>query len=163
MTPYLQHIKILFQVWGLRTWIVIGATVGSNSPAYPWRGRLSFTYANVESINISKSGQAPNAAGSTVKVITAEITPAGTRTAVCPEVKMAAAGLTAGAAFIADPGRRALASALNSSLAGHQPCVNLGQTSDKIRIYIWTEKNTPQPPLRPMEILKCGQRYSGGG
>jgi hypothetical protein len=40
----------------------------------------------------------------------------------------------------------ALAASLSkaSATAGHLPCVNLGPRSDKIRVYLWSEKGTPE-------------------
>jgi PilZ domain len=44
------------------------------------------------------------------------------------------------------PGSRLSLPAMLSTLpsAGRTPCVKLGATGDKIRVYLWTEKNTPE-------------------
>jgi hypothetical protein len=144
--------------WGYRRWVVVGAAagvlvllaIGVAAHRLPWR--------KATSISVSKAGQSPSAAVQESQNRAAE--------------NSGSAGGNAGnvmgneirsdqGANVQDKGSNAnnfngrpnsvtsapslppgLAAALSN--AGQSPCINLGPRSGKIRIYLWTEKDTPE-------------------
>jgi hypothetical protein len=142
-----------FSTWGYWRWVVVGAVagvlvllaIGVTAHRLPWR--------KATSISISKAGQSPSTAAQDLQNRAAENTSSAGN-----------AGNANGNAISSDQGDNAdnannsnggagpvtsapslppgLASVLSS--AGQSPCINLGPRSGKIRIYFWTEKNTPE-------------------
>jgi PilZ domain len=145
---------------GYWRWVVVGAVaglavllaIGVAAHRLPWR--------KTTSVNVSKAGQSPSAAAQDSQNQTAEnIGGAGDAgNATGNEIRSDQGG------SVQDKGGNAnnannsnggpnsvtsapslppgLASALSN--AGQSPCINLGPRSGKIRIYFWTEKNTPE-------------------
>jgi hypothetical protein len=151
----------LFSAWGYWRWVAVGAVagvlvllaIGVAAHRLPWR--------KAASINVSKAGQSPSAAAQDSQNQTADnIGSAGdagnaTRNEIRSEQDANAQAKgdnannsnsgTAGPpnSVTSPPGLPpALASALPK--AGQPPCVNLGPRNGKIRIYLWTEKDTPE-------------------
>src|ERR1700693_892686 len=138
-----------FSTWGYRRWMLVGAlagvavllAIGVAAHRLPWR--------NAASINVSKAGQSPSTAGPDSQNQPAEhIGNAGdagntTRNEIRSDQ---GASNNANAAPNSVTSAPSLPPALASSLpkANQTPCINLGPTSGKIRIYIWSEKDTPQ-------------------
>ena len=142
-----------FPAWGYWRWVVVGAVagvlvllaIGVAAHRLPWR--------KATPISVSKAGQSPSEMAQDLQI------PAAQNTGSAGD-----AGRATGNAIGSDQGDNAsnannsqggggpvssapslspgLASALSS--AGQSPCINLGPRSGKIRIYFWTEKNTPE-------------------
>ena len=146
-----------FPTWGYWRWVVVGAVAGVlvllaiGVPAHrlPWR--------KATSISVSKAGQSPSApaqdsqnqAGENSSSTGDAGNPAGN------EIHSDQGGSVqdkGGNANNSNGGANSVTSApslppgLASALskAGQSPCINLGPHSGKIRIYFWTEKNTPE-------------------
>ncbi len=142
-----------FPAWGYWRWVVVGAVagllvllaIGVTAHRLPWR--------KAAPISVSKAGQSPSAAAQDSQNQAAENTgsagdagsAAGTAIGSDQSDNSSNANNSNGAAGPVSsapslpPG---LFSALSS--AGKSPCINLGPRSGKIRIYFWTEKNTPE-------------------
>jgi hypothetical protein len=141
-----------FSTWGYRRWVVLGAVaglvvllaIGVAAHRLPWR--------NATSINVSKAGQSPTPAMQNSQNRTENIRSAGDAdNAARDEIRSdQSAGNNANtgnaAANNSTTSPPILPPALASSLpkAGQAPCINLGPASGKIRIYLWTEKGTPE-------------------
>jgi hypothetical protein len=112
-----------FSAWSSRGWMVLTAAVCLAVVIV--LGVLAYRSPahNVEKINVSKVGRLPNTEP--------EKTTLGDDSAN-----------STGAAVTGSP-PSVLSSLPNASSAGHPPCVNLGPPTDKIRIYLWAEKDTP--------------------
>jgi PilZ domain len=143
-----------FPAWGYWRWVVVGAVagvlvllaIGVAAHRLPWR--------KATPISVSKAGQSPSATAQDSQNQAAENTGSASD-----------AGSATGNAISSDQGDNAnnannsnggagsvssaptlppgLASALSTG-GGQSPCINLGPRSGKIRIYFWTEKNTPE-------------------
>jgi len=146
-----------FSRWGYWRWVVVGAVaglavllaIGVAAHRLPWR--------KASPISVSKAGQSPSAPPQDSQNPTAEnMGSAGdggnaTRNEIRsdhganlqdksanPNNANAGPNSTTSAPSL-PPG---LASALSNP--GQSPCINLGPRSGKIRIYFWTEKDTPE-------------------
>jgi hypothetical protein len=142
-----------FPAWGYWRWVVVGAVagvlvllaIGVTAHRLPWR--------KATPISVSKVGESSGAAAQDSQNKAAENTgsagDAGSPTGNAigsdqgdntnnANSSNGGAGPVSSAPSL-PPG---LASALSS--AGQSPCINLGTRSGKIRIYFWTEKNTPE-------------------
>ena len=117
-----------FPAWGYWRWVVVGAVaglavllaIGVAAHRLPWR--------NAASINVSKAGQSP---GATLQ---------DSQNQPAEDIRNAGGGPNSvTSASNLPPG---LASSLTKS--GPPACINLGPNSGKIRIYIWSEKDTPE-------------------
>ena len=137
-----------FSTWGYWRWVVVGAVaglavllaIGVAAHRLPWR--------NPASVNVSKAGQSPSAAAQkSQNQVTENIRNAGGGgNATHNEIRSdQGSGANANAASNSVTGAPTLPPALASSLpkAGQSPCVDLGPNSGKIRIYLWSEKDTP--------------------
>jgi len=147
-----------FPTWGYWRWVVVGAVaavlvllaIGLPAHRLPWR--------KATSISVSKAGQSPSAAAQDSQNQAVENTGGGDAGATGNQIHSDQGGgvqdkggntnnannSNGGANSVTSapslpPG---LASALSN--AGQSPCINLGPRSGKIRIYFWTEKNTPE-------------------
>lgn len=142
-----------FPAWGYRRWVVVGAVAGVavllaiGVPAHrlPWR--------SVTSINVSKAGKSPSAAAQDSQNQAPENLRSAGEAGNAPRNEIRSdqgagdtANNNANAATNSATSAPILPPALASSLpkAGQSPCINLGPSSGKIRIYIWSEKDTPQ-------------------
>jgi hypothetical protein len=143
-----------FPTWGYWRWVVVGVVAGVlvllafGVPAHrlPWR--------KATSISVSKAGQSPSAAAQDSQNPAAENSSSAgdsgnaTGSAIRSDQggsvqdKGGNANATPNSVTSAPSLPPGLASAL--SHAGQSPCINLGPRSGKIRIYFWTEKNTPE-------------------
>jgi PilZ domain len=145
---------------GYWRWVVVGAVagvlvllaIGVAAHRLPWR--------KATSISVSKAGQSPSAAVQDSQNQTAENTgsagDAGNATSNEIHSDQGAhvqdKGGNANNANNSNGGPNSVTSApslppgLASALsnAGQSPCINLGPRSGKIRIYFWTEKDTPE-------------------
>jgi hypothetical protein len=152
--------KEFVPTWGYWRWVVVGAVagvlvllaIGVAAHRLPWR--------KATSVSVSKAGQSPSAAAQDSQNQTAEnIGGAGgdAGNAASNEIRSDEGGSVqdqdkggnannsnGGANSVTSPPSLppGLASALSN--AGQSPCINLGPRSGKIRIYFWTEKDTPQ-------------------
>lgn len=132
--------------WGFRRWLAVGAAVGVMALLAFGVVAYRSPARNPESINISKSGQPQNAAGNGAQLDNAAYNAGGSSGGNLPgNADGGGTGASGNPPSSQTPAAALSASALNLSSTGYQPCVNLGPTSDKIRIYIWPEKDTPQP------------------
>jgi PilZ domain len=142
-----------FPTWGYWRWVVVGAVagvlvllaIGVAAHRLPWR--------KATSINVSKAGQSPSAAEQDSQNQAGEYTGSAgdAGNAAGNEIrsdqganvqdKGGNANATPNSVTSAPSLPPGLASALSN--AGQSPCINLGPRSGKIRIYFWTEKNTP--------------------
>jgi len=138
--------------WGYRQWVVVGAVagvlvllaIGVAAHRLPWHSATS--------INVSKAGQSPSAAAQDAQNSAPEnIRSAGEGNPISNEIRSEQgaddnANNNANAATNSSTSAPILSPALASSLpkAGQTPCINLGPNTGKIRIYIWSEKDTPQ-------------------
>jgi hypothetical protein len=147
-----------FSTWGYWRWVAVGAVaglavllaIGVAAHRLPWR--------KATSVNVSKAGQSPSAAAEDAQNQAADnISGAGDAGNVARnEIRSEQDGNAQGKGDNANnsnsgppnsvtspPG---LPPALASSLpkAGQPPCLNLGPRNGKIRIYLWTEKDTPE-------------------
>lgn len=143
-----------FPAWGYWRWVAVGAVagvlvllaIGVAAHRLPWR--------KATPISVSKAGQSPSAAvqdsqnqaaengggaGDASNAASNEIR--SDQGANVPD-KSGNANATPNSVTSAPSLPPGLASALSS--AGQSPCINLGPRSGKIRIYFWTEKNTPE-------------------
>ena len=142
-----------FSAWGYWRWVVVGAVaglavllaIGVAAHRLPW-GKAAL-------ISVSKAGQSPAAAVQEPQNQSAEnIGGAGdagnsARNEIRSDQDNAQdKGGNANATANSVTSAPSLSPALASSLpkAGQSPCINLGPNSGKIRIYLWTEKNTPE-------------------
>jgi PilZ domain len=134
-----------FSAWGYWRWVAVGAVtalavllaLGVAAHRLPW--------GNAATINVSKVGQSPSAAGPDSQTQTAENfgKPGDAGNTTHNEIR---SGQEAGdnppnSATSAPTLPPALASSLSKT--GQSPCINLGLGSGKIRIYLWSEKDTP--------------------
>jgi hypothetical protein len=147
----------LFPAWGYWRWVVVGAAAGVlvllaiavAAHRLPWR--------NAASISVSKAGQSPSAAGQDSQNQTGEnIGSAGNAGSAArgeissdqgPSVHdkgYAANDSTVGANSVTRPPSLPPALASLAPKPGQSACINLGPSSGKIRIYLWSEKNTPE-------------------
>jgi PilZ domain len=149
--------KEFVPTWGYWRWVLVGAVagvlvllaIGVAAHRLPWR--------KATSINVSKAGQSPSAAAQDSQNQTAENTgnAADASNATGNEIRgdqganvqdkgSNANNSNGGANSVTSPPSLppGLASALSN--AGQSPCINLGPRSGKIRIYFWTEKDTPE-------------------
>ena len=150
--------KEFVPTWGYWRWVVVGAVagvlvllaIGVAAHRLPWR--------KAASISVSKAGQSPSAAvqdsqnraaehsgsagGDIGNVTGREIR--SNQGANVQDKGSNANNSNGGANSVSSPPSLppGLASALSN--AGQAPCINLGPRSGKIRIYFWTEKDTPQ-------------------
>jgi hypothetical protein len=141
-----------FSAWGYWRWVVVGAVtglavllaIGVAAHRLPWR--------NAASVNVSKAGQSPSVAVQKSQNQTAEnIRSAGdagnaTRNEMRNDQGSGGSANNVNAAPYPVTSPPTLPPALASSLpkADQSPCINLGPNSGKIRIYLWSEKDTPQ-------------------
>ena len=141
-----------FSTWGYWRWVVVGAVAGLAillafgvaAHRLPWR--------NAASVNVSKAGQSPSVTTHKSQNQTAENIRSGgdAGTATRNEIRNdQGASVNANNANVAPnsvTSAPSLPPALASSMpkAGQSPCINLGPNSGKIRIYLWSEKDTPQ-------------------
>jgi PilZ domain len=157
-----------FSAWGYWRWIAVGAVaalavllaIGVAAHRLPW--------GKVASISVSKAGQTSGAAAQNAQNQTAENTGGvGGDVANTPRNEVRSeqdhnvqvnGGQTnggqdkSGFANSANAAANAVTSApsvppgVASALAkaGQSPCINLSPNGGKIRIYLWTEKNTPE-------------------
>jgi len=149
--------KEFVPTWGYWRWVVVGAVagvlvllaIGVAAHRLPWR--------KATSISVSKAGQSPSAAAQDSQNQTAENTGSaadasnatgneirGDQGANVQDKGSNANNSNGGANSVSSPPSLppGLASALSN--AGQSPCINLGPRSGKIRIYFWTEKDTPE-------------------
>jgi hypothetical protein len=151
----------LFSAWAYWRWVAVGAVagvlvllaIGVTAHRLPWR--------KAASINVSKAGQSPSAATQDSQNQTADnIGSAGdagntahdqTRSEQDANARDKGDNTNNSMNGSAGPSNSVtsppgLPPALASSLpkAGQPPCVNLGPRNGKIRIYLWTEKDTPE-------------------
>jgi hypothetical protein len=137
-----------FSAWGYWRWVAVGVgaglavllAIGVAAHRLPW--------GNAASINVSKVGQSPSPAGQDSQNPKAENigNPADAGNISRNEIRSGQeARDNANAAPNSVNSAPTLPAALASSLpkAGHSPCINLGLGSGKIRIYLWSEKDTP--------------------
>jgi hypothetical protein len=138
-----------FSAWGYWRWVVVGVVaglavllaIGVAAHRLPWR--------NAASINVSKAGQSPSAALQDSQNQPAENirNSGGGGNATRNDIRSGQ-----GTGDNANAGPNSVTSAPNlppglaSSLTkpGQPACINLGPNSGKIRIYIWSEKDTPE-------------------
>jgi PilZ domain-containing protein len=142
----------LLSTWGYWRWVVVGAVAGLavllaiGVPAHrlPWR--------NAASVNVSKAGRSSGGAVQKSQNQTAEnIRSGGAGGNATPNEIRSDKGASgnannANAAPNSVTSAPSLPPAVPSLLpkAGQSPCINLGPNSGKIRIYLWSEKDTPQ-------------------
>jgi hypothetical protein len=150
-----------FSAWGYWRWVVVGTVagvlvllaIGVAAHHLPWR--------KATSISVSKAGQSPSAAVQGAQNQTTEnLGSAGddAGNATRNEIRSDQGGNVQDKGTSSNDGNNAnaganpvtsaptLPPAMASALpkAGHAPCINLGPNSGKIRIYLWSEKNTPE-------------------
>lgn len=142
-----------FSSWGYRRWVVMGAlagvavllAIGVAAHRLPW--------GNAASISVSKAGQSPNSSSSPGAQNSQTQTPAniaGAGDSGSPTRNETRSGQGADDATTASPDSETSAPSFPPALsaaspkAGQAPCINLGPNSGKIRIYLWSEKDTPQ-------------------
>jgi len=136
-----------FPTWGYWRWVVVGVVAGVlvllaiGVPAHrlPWR--------KATSISVSKAGRSPSAAAQDSQNPAAENSGStgDTGNATGNEIhsdQRGNANATPNSVTSTPSLPPGLASALSN--ARQSPCINLGPRSGKIRIYFWTEKNTPE-------------------
>jgi hypothetical protein len=142
---------VFFSTWGYWRWVVVGAVAGLAvllafgvaAHRLPWHSA---------SVNVSKAGQSSGGAVQNLQNQTAEdIRNAGgagntTRNEIHNDQGASGNANNVNAAPNAVTSPPTLPPALASSLpkANQSPCINLGPNSGKIRIYLWSEKDTPQ-------------------
>jgi hypothetical protein len=140
----------LFSTWGYWRWVVVGAVAGLAvllafgvaAHRLPWRSA---------SVNVSKAGQSSGGAVQNSQNQNAEnIRNAGdagnaTRNEIRNDQGASGNANNVNAAPNAVTSPPTLPPALASSVpkANQSPCINLGPNSGKIRIYLWSEKDTP--------------------
>jgi hypothetical protein len=134
--------------WGYWRWVVVGAVagvlvllaIGVAAHRLPWR--------KASPISVSKAGQSPSAAAQDSQNQAGENTGGATGNEIRSDQganvqdRGGNANATPNSVTSAPSLPPGLASALSN--AGQSPCINLGPRSGKIRIYFWTEKNTPE-------------------
>jgi hypothetical protein len=148
--------KAFVPTWGYWRWVVVGAVagvlvllaIGVAAHRLPWR--------KATSVSVSKAGQSPSAAAQDSQNQTA-VNIGGAGGDAGNEIRSDQGGSVqdqdkggnannsnGGANSVSSPPSLppGLASALSN--AGQSPCINLGPRSGKIRIYFWTEKDTPE-------------------
>jgi PilZ domain len=133
----------IFSEWGYWRWVVVGAVagvavllaIGVTAHRLPWH--------KAASISVSKAGQSPGAAQDSQNQTAANIGSAGGDASNAARNEIRSEQNAAPNSVTSAP---SLPPALASSWpkAGQSPCINLGPNSGKIRIYLWTEKNTPE-------------------
>jgi len=139
-----------FSTWGYWRWVAVGAVAGVlvllaiavAAHRLPWR--------NTAPISVSKAGQSPSVAGQASQNQAAEnIGSAGdaanpTRNEIRNDQNANANNSNIGPSAVTSAPTLppAVASALPK--AGQSPCINLGPSSGTIRVYLWTEKDTPE-------------------
>jgi hypothetical protein len=152
--------KGFFPAWGYWRWVAVGAVagvlvllaIGVAAHRLPWR--------KAAPISVSKAGQPPGAEVQDTQNEPAENLSSGgdTGNARRDELRSDQGSNVQGKGDNSNNGDNAntganpvtsapsLPPAMASSLpkAGQAPCINLGPNSGKIRIYLWTEKNTPE-------------------
>jgi hypothetical protein len=153
-----------FSAGGYWRWVAVGAVAGVlvllaiavAAHRLPWR--------NATSISVSKAGQSPSiaapdsqdpaaqnigTAGDAGNAARNEIRSdrgAGVPNQVANATNSNNSKLGSNGGPNSVTSAPTLPSALASSLpkAGQSPCINLGPSSGKIRVYVWTEKDTPE-------------------
>jgi PilZ domain len=153
-----------FSAGGYWRWVAVGAVAGVlvllaiavAAHRLPWR--------NATSISVSKAGQSPSVAApdsqnpAAQNIGTAGDAGNATRNEIRSDQGAGVPNQGANATNSNNSNLRSnggpnsvtsaptLPSALASSLpkAGQSPCINLGPSSGKIRVYVWTEKDTPE-------------------
>jgi hypothetical protein len=140
-----------FSTWGYWRWVAVGAVaglavllaIGVTAHRLPW--------SNATPISVSKAGQSPSSAVNPQNQTAGNIrNAAGAGDTVGNEIRSDqrpsdnANNVNGALNSVTSP--PTLPSALASSLAkaDQSPCINLGPNSGKIRIYLWSEKDTPQ-------------------
>jgi hypothetical protein len=143
-----------FSAWGYWRWVVLGAVAGLAVLLAIGVAAHRLPWGKAASISVSKAGQSPSAAvqepqnQSAENIGSADHAGNGARNEVRGDQdnnaqdKGGNANVTANSVTSAPSLPPALASSLPK--AGQSPCINLGPNSGKIRIYLWTEKNTPE-------------------
>ena len=127
-----------FPTWGYWRWVAVGAVaglavllaIGVTAHRLPWR--------NAASISVSKAGQSPTSPVQNPQNQTAE--------SIRNDQGTSDTANNVSGALNSVTSPPTLPSALASSLpkVNQSPCINLGSNSGKIRIYLWSEKDTPQ-------------------
>jgi hypothetical protein len=148
--------------WGYWRWVVVGAVAGLAVLLAIGVAAHRLPWGKAASISVSKAGQSSAAAAQDARTQSAEniggVDDAGNaardevRSDQDTNVQKNGAqdksdfANNANAAANSVTSAPSLPPALASSApkAGQSPCINLGPNSGKIRIYLWTEKNTPE-------------------
>jgi hypothetical protein len=136
-----------FPAWGYWRWVVVVAVaglavllaIGVAAHRLPWR--------KTTSVNVSKAGQSPGAAMQDSQNQPQENTGgAGDEIRNDQSASIQDKGGNANAGPNAVTSAPSLPPGLASAVskAGQSPCINLGPRSGKIRIYLWTAKDTPE-------------------
>jgi PilZ domain len=130
--------QISFSQWNSRRWIAL--IVAACLALILVLGVVAYrSPARNVGINVSKVGQLPDAGGAT-ETIRDAVHNSGAQPAVSADAATGGANeIDLPAPGIPPP----VLSPLSKTPVGQPPCVNLGSTSDKIRIYLWSEKDTP--------------------
>jgi PilZ domain len=149
-----------FSAWGYWRWVAVGAVagllvllaIGVAAHRLPWRKAVA--------ISVSKAGQPPSAElqdsqnQPAANLASGGDTGNATRNQLRSDqgINVQSKGDNSNNGDYANTGANPVTSApslppaMASALpkAGQAPCINLGPNSGKIRIYLWTEKNTPE-------------------
>jgi hypothetical protein len=148
-----------FSAWGYWRWVAVGAVagvlvllaIGVAAHRLPWR--------KAAPISVSKAGQRPSAEVQQLDQPAENLASGGdTGNAARNELRsdqginVQGKGDNSNQGDNASTGANPVTSApslppgvaLSLPKAGQAPCINLGPNSGKIRIYLWTEKNTPE-------------------
>lgn len=138
LANFLVSRKTSFSAWASGRWIVLIVTICLAVIAV-LRVVAYRSAAHNAGINVSKVGQLPDT-GSITEKIPADVNEGGPQ----PDVRANTPVALADEVRLPSPGvPPPVLSALSNGPMGQPPCVNLGPRSDKIRIYVWTEKDTP--------------------
>ena len=141
-----------FSNWGYWRWVAVSVVaglavllaIGVTARRLPW--------GNAAPISVSKAGQSPSSAAQSPQRQSPEnIRNVGgpgnaTRNEIRSDQRPSDNANNVNGALNSVTSPPTLPSALASSLAkaDQSPCINLGPNTGKIRIYLWSEKDTPQ-------------------
>jgi hypothetical protein len=141
-----------FSTWGYWRWVAVGTVAGVAVLLAIGVAAHRLPWGNAPSISISKAGQSPSSAAQNPQNQTVgNIRNAGgagnaARNEIHGDQRPSDNANNVNGALHSVTSPPTLPPALASSLpqADQAPCINLGPKSGQIRIYLWSEKDTPQ-------------------